>query len=188
MVRYTLADVESFLEAGMSLFGSARLAATPSVNQFLTSDSGGNNDWRTIVATDLASSPNNNQVLSYDGSGLAWVAQTAGGTGDITAVNTNDTSGLAGGVTSGAANLALDFTQLATMQGSHLSNTDLISLYDTRVGGGQRIMTLTGFMAGITDDSTLDSLRLPDSGQGRRNHQREAGERQHRRNQVGYSQ
>ena len=69
MRRYTLGDVETYLETSLSLTVSRRVGLFPNAGEFLTTD-GTNNNWRLITATDLAASPNNNELLSWDGSAL----------------------------------------------------------------------------------------------------------------------
>ena len=66
-------------------------------------------------------------TVNTGGDALVFADAGSGGTGDITAVNTANNSGLAGGVTTGAANLSLDIANLQTAGGSP-STTDQIAL------------------------------------------------------------
>ena len=75
--------------------------------------------------------PSTTTFLRGDGS---WV--TPAGSGDITGVTTSSTSGLSGGVASGTANLALDFSRLTDIGTSWTveENDDLFALYSDDEG------------------------------------------------------
>jgi len=82
--------------------------------------------WTATVGTDTATIGSadslefrggDNVTIELSGSQLTINAST-GGDGDITAVNTDTNSGLAGGVTSGSADLSLNITNLPTLTAS----------------------------------------------------------------------
>ena len=64
----------------------------------------------------------------------------AGGTGDITAVTTANNSGLAGGVTTGAADLSLDVANLQAV--TSVAVGDLVAIQDLTNSGATRKVTL----------------------------------------------
>ena len=69
-------------------------------------------------------------VLSYVGTQAVWVA-AGSGTGDITEVTTSATSGLQGGMTSGAVDLSLDLSGLAVANGQFITrDTDRLYIED----------------------------------------------------------
>ena len=95
------------------------------------------------------SNPTSGYVLSWNGSDYAWVAQSGGGAGDITAVVAG--TGLTGGATSGSATLNVDVGttankivqldgsgRLPAVDGSQLTGvsttTTLAGLTDTTIG------------------------------------------------------
>ena len=62
---------------------------------------------------DAVDTPASGEVLSWDGTQFMWVADSMGGSGDITSVTTASTSGLSGGSDSG------DVALLIATNGGH---------------------------------------------------------------------
>ena len=80
-----------------------------------------------------------------------------GGTGDITAVTTAATSGLAGGTDSGAADLVLDFDRMTNTQVVFIEGTGRIA-YERRVSGSGTMYhaTFGQVFEALVDDTTLE--------------------------------
>ena len=98
-------------------------------------------------------------VPTADGAGrITWEAQSGGGgtgTGDITAVNTANNSGLAGGVDSGDADLSLRANNLPT--GTAISTGDHLIFADASDSNATKRITVNNFgphLAGTGLDST----------------------------------
>ena len=70
---------------------------------------------------DVTADPVVGQLLSAAAGGqFTWVDAGGGGAGDITAVNTGTNSGLSGGVSTGEANLVLNYSNLAALDESEI--------------------------------------------------------------------
>ena len=107
----------------------------------------------------IVGTPATGQLISWDGSEMVWADQTGGGTGDITAVTTATGSGLSGGVTTGAAHLALDIAGLTNQSSTALDDSDILFLGDVSDSSDPRKhLTIGGLMSFATaGEATMDS-------------------------------
>ena len=115
----------------------------------------------SFTAGHLAPGGTDTQVLTRTATGKAWmdVAGGGGGTGDITAVTTASGSGLSGGVTTGAADLALDIAGLTNLSSTALADNDILFIGDVSDAADPRKhLTVGGLMSFATaGESTTDS-------------------------------
>ena len=107
----------------------------------------------TIPSGVLAAGGTAGQVLARTATGQEW-ADAGAGTGDITAVNTLGTGGLAGGTDSGEANLRLSFNSLAQMSSSDLLGSDRLAIADVSESDNNIRYLTFGSMVAFMQDST----------------------------------
>ena len=121
----------------------------------IADDSQTNDDTRKVTVATLADHLADGTTITADSDGvLTSVGGGGGGTGDITAVNTAATDGLAGGAVSGDVDLRLHFNGLPT---ATITGPDQIAFTDANDSHTSKKTTQAGLgthMAGTGLDST----------------------------------
>ena len=121
-----------------------------------------------IAIAKIASGGAADQVLTWTATGQEWAAAAGGGIGTITAVGTAANSGLAGGTTSGAANLVLDITALPDLSSAEVVDTDALFVWSSMVSARRRRISFGSLMDFAADDVSIEAtagqLGVKDSG------------------------